>query len=101
MDKEDLIIRLLEEMRSEMNRRFDETNKRIDDSNKRIDDSNKRTDEIKDELREIKQDLRLDSRKLEQVYEAREHVKVSFGWQWGMVSLFIAIVAAGITKIFS
>ncbi len=56
--------------------------------------------EIKNDFREVKQDLRLDSRKLEQVYETREHVKVSFGWQWGMVSLFIAIIASGITMIF-
>ncbi len=45
MDKDDLILKLLEEMRSEMNRRFDETNKRID--------------EVKDEMKEVKQDLRL------------------------------------------
>ena len=70
-----------------MNRRFDETNKRID--------------EVRDEMKEVKHDLRLNSRKLEQVYEARERVKITFGWQWGMASMFIAIVAAGITKIFS
>ncbi len=112
MDKDDLILKLLEEMRSEMNRRFDENNKRIDE----VKDEMKNTQEeiknirgemkglrgeIKDDLREVKQDLRLDSRKLEQVYEAREKVKITFGWQWGMASLFIAVIAVGISKIFT
>ncbi len=97
MNKEDLILDLLKELRSDIDRRFDETNRRIDELKE---EANRRIDEVKEELRDVKHDLRLDSRKLEKVYENREKVKITFGWQWGLVSLFIAITAAGITKIF-
>ncbi len=79
MNKEDLIIELLKEFREEVNRRFEQVEKRLD----RIEDNQVS-----------------EKRRLEDVYEARHKVKVTFGWQWGMVSLFIAIIAAGITKIF-
>ena len=32
--------------------------------------------------------------KLEKVYEARESVKVSFGWQWSAISFSLMIIAA-------
>ena len=94
------------------NQRIDSTNQRIDSTNQRVDDvkielggkidaTNQRIDDLKEELRDVKHDLRLDSRKLEQVYESRDKVKISFGWQWGMVSVFIAVMAAGIVKVFA
>ena len=69
-----------EEDRAEMARRFDQIERRLE----RIEDN------------QVSEKKRLD-----EVYEARERVKITFGWQWGMASMFIAIVAAGITKIFS
>ncbi len=61
----------------------------------------KRFEQLDKRLERIEDNQESEKRRLDKVYEAREHVKVTFGWQWGMVSLFIAIVAAGITKIFS
>ncbi len=40
-----------------------------------------------------------EKKRIDKVYEAREKVKITFGWQWGMVSFFIAIGASAITKI--
>ena len=82
----------IDNVKSELGGKIDATNKRIDDTNHRIDDTNKRIDDIKD-------DLRVDSRKLEQVYECRDKVKVTFGWQWSAASFFIAVIAVGIVKI--
>ena len=59
----------------------------------RFERAERRMDRIEDAMRD-------DRKKLEDVYAARERVKITFGWQWGLISLFIAIIAAGITKVF-
>ena len=73
-------------LRSEMLDRFEQVEKRFEQMERRM-------DRIEDALRD-------DRKKLEEVYASRDRVKITFGWQWGLVSLFIAIVAAGITKVF-
>lgn len=61
--------------------------------------------DVKEDLRAVKQDLndlRTEVRgyegKLDEVYQARNVVKIKFGWQWGLVSFFIAFVAASLTQ---
>ena len=51
---------------------------------KRLEDIDKRLDRIE--------------RRLEKLYEARDKVKITFGYQWGMASLLIAVVAAVIAR---
>ena len=75
--------------------------KRFDQIDRRFEQVEIQLEDIRDDIREVKREVRADRRKLDQVYEARNRVKIDFGWQWGMVSLFIATIASGITKIFS
>ena len=106
--KLDLILKMLEqhdkrfeqmeevrrEDRAELARRFEQVDKRFEQVDKRF-------DQVIDLIREEKQERVKLEGKVDKVYEAREKVKVTFGWQWGMMSMFIAIIASGITKIFS
>ena len=73
-------------MKADMNRRFEEFDKRFEQLEKRMD----RMEDI----------LRSDREKFEEIHRSRDKVKFTFGWQWGMVSMLIAIVAAGIAKVF-
>jgi hypothetical protein len=50
-------------------------------------------------LREERIERREMEHKLEKVYESRDKVKITFGWQWGMASLLIAICSVGIVQI--
>ncbi|MEK7137494.1 MAG: hypothetical protein AAB853_04390 [Patescibacteria group bacterium] len=101
MEQADLILRLLQDFRDETLRRFEQIDKRFEQIDKRFEQVDIALRELKTDLREVHRELHGERRKLEEVYEARERVKITFGWQWGLVSLFIAVVAAGITKIFS
>lgn len=118
MEQADLILRSLQDFRDETLRRFeqfgetlaafrDETLRRFEQIDKRFEQVDKRFEQVdraleslKDEIREVRRELHADHRKLDEVYEARQKVKITFGWQWGLVSFFIAVLAAGITKVF-
>lgn len=57
--------------------------------------------DFKEDIGQLRTELHSYSGKLDEVYDARNAVKIKFGWQWGMMSLLIAIVASTITEIFS
>ena len=95
--KLDLILGFLKQHE----KRFDQIDRRFDQVDKRFEQIETQLDDIREEVREVKREVRADRQKLDQVYESRNRVKIDFGWQWGMVSLFIATIASGITKIFS
>lgn len=80
--KEDvkMIFDLIKEFKQDINRRFEDVDRRFE--------------EVKDLIREEKHDREKMEEKLDKVYESRDRVKISFGWQWGTVSMLIAIVAA-------
>lgn len=83
------MFRLLQEeqqyLHSDMNKRFDAVDKRMDRLEHRMD---RQEDE-----------LRIYGKKLEDVFQARNTVKIKFGWEWGMVSLFIALLASGLMRV--
>lgn len=63
--------------------------------------------DVKDDLRDVKGDLRRlrsevheDRKKLDEVYQARNTMKIKFGWGWSVMSLLIAITASAITQVF-
>ncbi len=108
MKKEDLILELLRELKTDMNSRFEQVDKRFEQIDKRFEQVDRRFDQIDKRFEQV--DKRLDriednqnqeQHRLNEVYESREKVKITFGWQWGMVSVFIAIGAAAIVKILS
>lgn len=96
MEKFDLILRLLEDFRDETMRRFEQIDKRFEQMDKRFEQIDKRFAQMEKQFDGVRVEIREDRQKLDKVYEARERVKVTFGWQWGMISLLIAIIAAGI-----
>lgn len=55
--------------------------------------------EQKDEIRDIKAQLREHDRMLREMLTSRDRVKVTWGFQWSLVSFVIAIVAAGLARI--
>ena len=122
MNKEDLIIKLLEEFKADVNRRFEqveiarkedraETHRLFAEQNKQREEDraethrlfaeqNKQREEDRAEWRrsfeDIKYDLRLDKEKLQEVYESRDRVTVSFTRAWASASFFIALSASTI-----
>ena len=56
--------------------------------------------ELKSDIHELRDDINRHNDKLDEVYQSRNTVKIKFGWQWSLISLFIAIVASSITQIF-
>lgn len=66
-------------LRAEMHDRFDRTDKRMDG---------------------MEEEMKKDRSKLEEVYQARNAVKIKFGWGWSMAALLIAVIASGITQVF-
>ena len=115
MNKEDLIIKLLEEFKADVNRRFEQVEearredraemaRRFEQAEiaRKEDRSEwqKAREEDRAEWRrsfeEIKYDLRLDKEKLQEVYESRDRVTVSFTRAWASASFFIALSASTI-----
>ena len=118
MNKEDLIIKLLEdqsrrleEFKGDVNRRFEQVDKRFEQAeiarkedrtemHRLFAEQNKQREEDRAEWRrsfeDIKYDLRLDKEKLQEVYESRDRVTVSFTRAWASASFFIALSASTI-----
>ena len=104
MNKEDLIIKLLEEFKADVNRRFEQVEiARKEDraeTHRLFAEQNKQREEDRAEWRrsfeDIKYDLRLDKEKLQEVYESRDRVTVSFTRAWASASFFIALSASTI-----
>ena len=98
MQKEDLILQALEELRegqksfrSEVNKRFEQVNKRFDRFQK----------ENREDHKELMQKIERERDRLDEIYHSRDKVKITFGWQWAMVSCFIAMIAATFARNFS
>lgn len=75
-----LVLELLKSLREDLNQFKTDTNRQFD---------------------RIHEEQRIQGRKLEEVYQARNRVKVSFGMQWTFASILIAIGASTITQIFN
>lgn len=103
MDKADLILRLLEEFRDEANRRFDQAAKLSEDFRgetlRRFEQIDKRFEHLDKRLDRLEEDSRGNRLKLDEVYEARNRVKITFGWQWIMASFVLAAFAAGLARL--
>ncbi len=68
----------LHQLRTEMNAGFERLDKRMD----RLED-----------------DMRSDRKKLDEIYQERKAVKITFGWSWAVASFFIAVSAAGLVEV--
>lgn len=77
-------------------RLLEEISKRIDDLREDIHDFKS---EARDEFKDIRATLRVHQEKLDKIYDARHALKVTWGWQWGAISLLIAIAASGATAV--
>ena len=103
-DKIDQRFEKVDQRFDKVDQRFEKVDQRfqkVDQGFEKV-DSDRRSDktEIIEAIREEKHERERMEEKLDKVYESRNNVQVTFGWQWGMVSLFIATIAVGISKIF-
>ena len=118
MQKEDLILKALSELREDLNtfrgetnKRFEQIDKRFESIDKRFDSMDKRFDRVdkrfdrfqkenREDHRELERKIDRESGRIEEIYYCRDKVKINFGWQWAMVSCFIAMVAAAFARNF-
>ena len=119
MNKEDLILKLLEEFRTETRERFEKMEEQRKEDKKewqkaRAEDrseSQKAREEdrsewrrgfemLREDNREIRYDLRLDKEKLDRVYDARNQVTVSFSRAFATANAAIAGVLAVMVSMF-
>ena len=99
----------LKDFKTETRQRFDDIGTELKDfkteTRQKFEDAHESLKDFKTETRQtlgrIEQNQIREKDRLDEVYEARHKVKVTFGWQWSMMSLFIATIAVGISKIFS
>ncbi len=109
-DKLDLIIEILrqhdkrfdylekarDDDRAENTRRFEQIEKRFEQIDKRFEQIDRQFVELKEEIKEMRHDVGKDKDKLQEVYEARDRVSVSFTRAWTTASFFIALIASTI-----
>jgi SMC interacting uncharacterized protein involved in chromosome segregation len=110
-----LLIDFKEETRrnfEQVDKRFEQVDKRFEQIDSRFTLNDGRTDRIENDLRDLKHEMeegfrevremiRSDRNKLDQVYEARNEVKVKFAHGWAFVTVvlgFLGGIAAIITK---
>ena len=79
----------MQEFRNQVDKRFEQLEHRLDRVENEVD---RRFEELKGEIRDIKHEIRADRSKLQEVYEALRKVKITFGWQWGMVSFLLLLL---------
>ena len=79
-----LIVELLKDFREQSNQHYEDLRRRLDYIEKHGERIESRLDHFE--------------KKLDAVYDDREKVRITFGWQWAMVSLIIAVAAAGMTR---
>ena len=97
----------IDSVKTDLEARIDSVDQKIDSVESKLEskiDSAKselvvKIDSVNQRIDDVKYDLRLDSQKLEKVYEARDKVKVTFGWQWSAASFVIAALAVGLAKV--
>ena len=94
MTNEDLMIELIKsvkteiiDLKSDMNRRFEEVDKRFDQVDKRFEQVDRRFDtmheklrDIKLDMREMKSDIKEESKRVDEIYHDRKNMKV----QWSL-----------------
>ena len=116
----DLLIKLITEQGNKSDQRFEAMDKKIDQRFEAIDQRfeaidqrfeamDKKFDQQISSLKEavvsridqIQYQQREDHKKLDEVYDKRNSVKITFGWQWGMASFVMVILGSAITRIFS
>ena len=56
--------------------------------------------QIRGDIKDIRYEMRGMQKQLDDVYQARNSVKIKFGFAWAAMSLLIAIIASGITQVF-
>lgn len=57
--------------------------------------------DVKTDVRSMKGDIRHLQTQVADIHESRNTVKIKFTLTWGVMSLFIAVLAAGISQIFA
>lgn len=92
MEKIDLVLQLLNSNQAESLRRFDKIDRRFVGIEHRLDRIDGRLDRVEGEMG-------VEKEKLQAVYDAREKVKIEFGWQWSLVSLTLVVFGVSFSRL--
>lgn len=56
--------------------------------------------DVKSDIRSMKDDIRHLNDQMADIHQSRNTVKIKFSLTWGIMSLFIAVLAVGISRVF-
>jgi chromosome segregation ATPase len=97
----EMLYELIKDLKTDMNRRFEQVDKRFEQVekrfeqvDKRLEQVDKRLDEMFDLIRDERKGREKNEDKLERIYESRDRVCVKFARSWTFASFFIAISSA-------
>ena len=94
----EMLYELLKEFNNDVDRRFSEHDKRFEQVDKQFEQvftfMREERAENHRQFGEVRALIKEDKQKLQEVYDVRDQVKVSFGWQWSAISFSIAIIAS-------
>ena len=82
MNKEDVILSLLQEFKDDVNRRFDEQDKKFEQRFNYVDvqlsDMKDKIREVKEDMREIRLDIKEEKSRVDEIYHERKNMKISW-----------------------
>ncbi len=89
----------IEQKLNTIDEKFIAIGKHLEHIEHRIERVETRLDRVETRLDRMEDAILSDREKLQAVYDARERVKIDFGWQWSAVSFVMVIMGASIVKI--
>lgn len=89
----EMLYGLIQDMKADMNRRFDEVDRRFDDVYRNL-------TEIRELIKEEKREREKMNEKLDEVYKERDKVTVRFTRAWMFGSFFIAMLSSTVVLAF-
>jgi archaellum component FlaC len=102
-----MLYELIRDFKNDVNRRFGEVDKRLDGIDKRFEGIDRRFENIdvkfeqaRLERMELREMILQDRQKLNEVYEARNNVSVSFSRAFVGVSLVLSALVSAVTSLF-
>lgn len=80
----------------QIDKRFEQIDKRFEQMDNRLDQMDENIRDVKQDVRDVKKDVIADRDKLQEVYESRDKVTVTFTRSWATASFFIALISSTI-----
>lgn len=85
----------------QIEKRFEQVEKRFEQVEKRFEQVFEQIKDLKDDVRELKRDVKNERDKLQEVYESRDKVTVTFGRAFPVFNAFVSGIVAFIVVFFT